>query len=62
MESGKLKIAKRLNSIISEGNSLTFNCQLSTFNSCQRHDKLKFEGGRFVNRPYKVSNRVGPMV
>ena len=28
----------------------------------EQNDKLKFEGGRFVNRPYDGTNRVGPMV
>ena len=46
MENVKLKMvvcALRTIKIISEGNTFIFNFQLSIFNSCQRHDKLKFE-------------------
>ena len=28
----------------------------------KQSDTLKFESGRFVNRPYKVANLAGPMV
>ena len=42
--------------------SLDFARDDSVCGSLKQYDKLKFEGGRFVNRPYEVTNRAGPMV